>query len=318
MTIGGRILITGGTGSIGHAIIERAEREGWPAEFVVYSRDEVKQAAMADAHPGVRFRLGDVQDADALGRSMRGVDVVIHAAAYKRVPEAERETMACVGANVVGSMVVLKTALQSSSVHTVIGISTDKACSPINAYGQSKALMERLFQSAARGSDVRFVLTRYGNVLASRGSVIPALRAQAAAGGPITITDPAMTRFWLTLDDAVDLIVAAAHAPTGTITIPRSDAATMATVAEAVAPGVPTRVVGVRDGEKRHEELLNVHEGQYCDASGPHLRLWPMSGPPTFDMVRYRSDEAPRIPTIEFAAIVAAMDRGEPVRTLTP
>lgn len=311
-----RVLITGGSGSIGHAILSRAE--AWGVEFVVYSRDEVKQAAMAPDYPGVRFHLGDVQDADALRRAMRGCRAVIHAAAYKRVPEAERETMACVNANVVGSMNVIRAAMREPSVEVVVGISTDKACHPINAYGQSKALMERLFQSASRESDVkRFTLTRYGNVLASRGSVVPAFRKQAEAGH-IMLTDPGMTRFWLTLDDAVDLIVAAMDAPTGTVTIPRCRAASMATVAEAVAPGVPVTIIGARDGEKRHESLLNIHEAPFADASGRHFVLYPLSGsrPERAATAAYDSQGASQLTAEELRAVLAAMDAGEPVRTL--
>ena len=310
-----RVLITGGSGSIGTAILARAKDSG--GEFVVFSRDEVKQAALASIHPDVTFYLGDVQDPDALARAMRGCGVVIHAAAYKRVPEAERETMACVGANVVGSMNVIRAAMRERSVEVVVGISTDKACHPINAYGQSKALMERLFQAAAReASDKRFTLTRYGNVLASRGSVIPAFREQARRGG-ITLTDPNMTRFWLTLDDAVDLIESALEAPSGTITIPRCKAASMAAIANAVAPGVPVTIIGARDGEKAHESLLNINEAPFADVSGPHFLLHPMVTPVATPATEpYTSADAPQMSPFQLRGVLEAMDAGTPVRTL--
>ena len=317
----GHILITGGSGSLGQAILARAASEGWEADLVVYSRDEVKQAALAERYPFVRFLLGDVQDADALGRAMRGIDTVIHAAAYKRVPEAERETLACVGANVIGSANVVREAIRADVVR-VVGISTDKACAPINAYGQSKALMERLFQSVARMEDgPAFSLVRYGNVLASRGSVIPTLQAQAARGGPITLTDPDMTRFWLTLDDAVDLVVQASTIFSGDVLIPACPAASMRDVAEAVAPGMAVAIIGGRGGEKRHEQLLNVHEAPYAYAilGGWSLRSLASSGPLDHmpDGFAYGSDTATRITPDELRDVIAKMAADEPVRLLS-
>ncbi len=318
MTLDGTVLITGGSGSLGRALLERADRERWPAQLVVYSRDEVKQAALRERHPGVRFLLGDVRDAEALETAMRGIDIVIHAAAYKRVPEAERETMACVGANVIGSMNVVREALRAGVPRT-IGISTDKACAPINAYGQSKALMERLFQSAARPVGPAFTLVRYGNVLASTGSVIPALRAQAAKGLPITITDPTMTRFWITLDDAVDLILAALDLPSGSILIPKSRSSTMGVMAEAVAPDHPTVVTGFRAGEKRHEQLLNAHEAPYAGEVGGAFVLGPLSGERVDELpagFEYRSDLAARLTVEKLRVLLGEMEAGEPARAL--
>jgi UDP-N-acetylglucosamine 4,6-dehydratase len=317
--IEGNILITGGSGSLGQAILVRAYSEHWDATFAVYSRDEVKQAGLRDRFPGVRFLLGDVRDSESLEAAMRGVDVVIHAAAYKRVPEAERETMACVGANVVGSMNVVREALRVGVPRT-IGISTDKACAPINAYGQSKALMERLFQSMAHNRPgSAFTLVRYGNVLASTGSVVPALRAQAASGRPITITDPAMTRFWITLDDAVDLIVTGLSVPSGSILIPKSRSSTMGVMASAVAPGHPTVEVGFRAGEKRHEQLLNQHEAPYAGEFGGSFVLGPLSGEPVNELptgFEYRSDLAERFTATELRRLLNDMDAGTPTRAL--
>lgn len=307
----GTVLVTGGSGSLGQALLARAETDRWDARFIVYSRDEVKQAAVRERFHDVRCVLGDVRDADTLEAAMRRVDVVIHAAAYKRVPEAERETMACVGANVEGSMNVVREALRVGIPRTV-GISTDKACAPINAYGMSKALMERLFQSAAgQLARVRFTLVRYGNVIASRGSVVPTFRAQAASGGPLTLTDPGMTRFWLTLDEAVDLVVAALELESGEILIPRCPASSMATMAAAVAPGIPTIAIGNRAAEKRHEQLLNAHESPYAREAGPHFVLGPLSGEPVGELpagYEYRSDTARQLEVRELRALLREMD----------
>ena len=236
----GTVLVTGGTGSLGQAILSRAKVERWDARFVVYSRDEAKQAVLQERFPDVRCILGDVRDGDRLEAAMRGVDTVIHAAAYKRVPEAERQPITCAEANVVGSANVVAAARRIGTPR-VIGISTDKACSPINAYGFTKALMERMFAAEAleRPDGPAFTTVRYGNVIASRGSVVPMFRAQAARGGPLTLTDPDMTRFWITLDDAVDLILAGLAIPSGHILVPKSRASSMRVMAEASAPGVP-------------------------------------------------------------------------------
>lgn len=318
---GERVLVTGGSGSLGSALLARAAAEGWAGMVTVLSRDEAKQAALRERHPEVRYMLGDVRDQQALARAMRGQDVVVHAAAYKRVPEAERETMACVGANVEGSMNVVREALRAG-VPRVLGISTDKACAPINAYGASKALMERLFQSVRQGggSDGQaFTLVRYGNVLASRGSVVPAMRERLERGEPVQLTDPGMTRFWLTLEDAVDLVLAALELADGQVLIPRCPASSMASLARAVAPGAQVVVVGQRAGEKRHEQLLNAHEAPYACEHPMGYVLEPMAGPPPGRYPaghEYRSDTARQLSWDELAEVVARLDAGEPARLL--
>ena len=316
--IAGNVLVTGGSGSLGHALIARGIAEGWDASFVVYSRDEAKQAATREQFPGVRFVLGDVRDGEALEAAMRGVDVVVHAAALKRVPEAERDTMAYVQANVVGSMSVVREALKAG-IPRVIGISTDKASAPIGAYGQSKAIMERLFQAAVRPYGPRFTLVRYGNVIASRGSVVPILRAQAAAGGPLTITDSRMTRYWLTLDDAVDLIVAGLRIDSGAILLPKARASSMAVMAEAVAPGMAVSMVGGRGGEKNHEQLLNAHEAPYARDIGRFYQLGPLFGPRLDELpedFECRSDLAPQYDAAALRNVLLRLDAGEIVRTI--
>lgn len=314
----GHVLITGGAGSLGTAVIERAHRERWDSRLTVYSRDEVKQSALRERFPMVDFRLGDIRDTATLARAMRGVDVVVHAAAYKRVPEAERESIPCAQANVDGSIAVIDAAVMAG-VRQVVGISTDKACHPINAYGQSKALMERLFQSQAlMGSSTSFHLVRYGNVLASRGSVVPTLQQQARTGQPITLTDPGMTRFWLTLDDAVDLVLRSLALPAGHIYVPACRSTTMAELAEAVAPGCAVERIGGRGGEKRHESLVNEHEAPYArEVDGgwalTSLALAPGNELPAF---AYTSENAARISVPALASTVEDIMAGRECRLL--
>lgn len=318
-TLSGHVLITGGAGSLGSAIIERAHDEGWDARFTVYSRDESKQAALRDRYADLTYRLGDIRDASTLARAMRGVDLVIHAAAYKRVPEAERESIACAEANVMGSIGVIDAAL-TAGVPKVIGISTDKAAHPINAYGQSKALMERLFQSQALSQQATaFHLVRYGNVLASRGSVVPALLSQVAKGEPITLTDPGMTRFWLTLDDAVDLVLRTLTIEPGEILIPACHSASMADMAQAIAPDWPTRLIGDRGGEKCHETLMHEHESPFArwlDDGWAVRSLATRSLNLSPERFAYTSDGAPRIPVSSLRETIDCIRAGRRVRLL--
>ncbi len=318
--ISGAVLVTGGSGSLGDALLSRAHLEGWDASFTVYSRDEAKQAILRERFPGVRYVLGDVCDIESLTAAARDADVIVHAAAYKRVPEAERQPIVCAQANVTGSANIVAVA-RRLGIPRVIGISTDKACAPINAYGASKLLMERMFQAEAleRPAGPRFTLTRYGNVIASRGSVVPAFRAQAASGGPLRLTDPAMTRFWLTLDDAVDLVVAALRLPSGTILVPEARSSTMAVMAEALIPGVPTISTGNRGGEKLHEQLLNAHESHYATRTPSGFLLGPigMSVPePLPEGFELRSDTAHQYDVAELRAVLVRMDEGDAVRAL--
>lgn len=254
------ILVTGGTGSFGHALAAAL------APLRILSRDEEKQRAMALRFPRHEYIVGDVRDVAALRRAARGCDAIIHAAALKQVATGERFPSEVIATNVHGTANVVEVA----DGRLVVLLSTDKAVEPVNAYGASKMLAEHLVK-AAGGSVVR-----YGNVLGSRGSIVPVFRAQVAAGEPLTITDPDMTRFVITLPDAVDLVRAALDGPVGEY-VRRSPAATVAQFAEAVAPGHPTMVIGIRPGEKRHEKL-------------------------TTD---YTSDIAPRLTTAELAALVA-------------
>src|SRR5437762_5723777 len=182
----GNILITGGSGTLGHAIVRTAERDNWPCTFTIYSRSELRQAQMRQKHPHLRYVLGDVRDAERLYWLAIGHDTIIHAAAMKRIPECEAQPWVCYETNVFGASSVVRAA-QMAGVKRVIGISTDKACRAVTAYGASKLAMEKLFQAQPEGGPV-FTLVRYGNVVASNGSVIPTWRKQASEGKPLTIT----------------------------------------------------------------------------------------------------------------------------------
>ncbi len=308
--ISGKTVITGGSGSLGTALIQRGFNEGWDWEPTVFSRDEVKQAVLREKFPGTKFVLGDVQDAAALARAFRGKDTVIHAGALKRVPEAEKMPEAYIRANALGSLNVVNEAI-AAGVHRVLGISTDKACAPTGVYGSTKLLMERAFQAATTPWGPRFTLVRYGNVLASRGSVIPLFRQQAAAGGPITLTDPEMTRFWITMDDALDLIDHGLKISPGRILVPRGKASSMRVLAAAIAPGVPTTTVGGRGGERQHEQLVNELEAA-TEVQGGFL-LDPAGKATNF---RFRSDEAVQFGGDELAILIAGVEIGAEVRTL--
>jgi len=259
------VLVTGGTGSFGQRFIQRAFRDHSPRRLVIFSRDELKQFEMSSspelADPGgtvLRFFLGDVRDADRLRRAMRGVDVVVHAAALKQVPAAEYNPFEAVRTNVIGAQNVIEAALDTG-VSRVVALSTDKAAAPINLYGATKLASDKLFVAAnsARGAqDIRFSVVRYGNVLNSRGSVVPFFRSRRSTG-VLPITDPAMTRFSITLDEGVDLVLwAIANALGGEIIVPRIPSLRVTDLATALAPECRQEVVGIRPGEKLHEAMI--------------------------------------------------------------
>jgi FlaA1/EpsC-like NDP-sugar epimerase len=272
---GQRILVTGGTGSIGTALVRRllANNAQPPAKIVVFSRDEEKQRQMraefsqpAGATRGMpQFCLGDVRDAASVAQALRDTDVVFHAAAMKQVPTGEYSPFEAVRTNVIGAENIVRAIQEHGlAVSTVVGISTDKACKPVSAMGMSKALQERIFIHAnLRCPKTRFVCVRCGNVLGSRGSVVPFFLEQIRAGGPVTITSGLMTRFLFSLDDAVDAILAAAAtALAGETYIPRAPSARVADLAQALIAGrrIATKIVGLRPGEKLHEILLGEEE----------------------------------------------------------
>lgn len=272
------LFITGGSGSLGTALLRQLTEESSPDEITVYSRDEWKQGELRKQFPYVRFMLGDVRDFDRLMLAMRGCNQVIHAAAYKQVPSTEANVDEAIATNVVGSLNVARAAVLNG-VSSVVGISTDKACAPINAYGETKALMEKLFQQANEWSDETFFnCVRYGNVLGSRGSVVPLFRSQIRDGERYTITDPHMTRFWLTLDQAVDLVLDTLDPDNtlieeGSIVVPVCPASSMLTLLRAVhhvwqagkddLTEKDYSVIGTRPGEKQHEQLIHYNESMH-------------------------------------------------------
>lgn len=266
------VLVTGGTGSFGQIIVSRLLE--WNAARVrVLSRDEAKQDAMRERFEDQRltFITGDVRDAATVVTAMEGVRHVFHAAALKQVPNCERHPMEAIRTNTLGSENVRLAALQCKP-ESVVAISTDKACSPINTMGLCKALMERLFLQETRVKDTRFVCVRYGNVIGSRGSVIPLFAERIRTGRPLPITDLHMTRFLLRLPEAVDTALeAAVHGAHRELWVRKMPAATIATLIEAMAPlGHPTVLVGVRPGEKMHEVLVNEDEMRRAEDRGSH------------------------------------------------
>lgn len=260
MALSGRILITGGTGFLARGIYRRALRENWNAEFTCFSRDDGKHVGIERRFPNVRCIKGDVAaDVAHLASSMRGHDTVIHAAAVKYVDRAEFAARETKRVNIDGSQNVMDAAIRAG-VGMVVGISTDKACAPVNIYGMSKAVMERMFSEASIPG-TSFRLVRYGNVVGSTGSVIPLFRDQLARTGKVSVTNPNMTRFWMGVDEAIDLIqIAAGDLTDGAIAVPYVKAMRLGDVILAAMGEVPTDIVGERAGEKRHEELVHFEE----------------------------------------------------------
>lgn len=262
--LSGKIFITGGTGFLGRGIIRHAERAGWDAEFTVFSRDEWKQQQLKQRYPRtVRCVLGDICDGGRLALAMQGHDTVIHTAALKFIPEGERDASEFIRVNLDGSRSVME-ASRVAGVKTVVMISTDKAPQPINTYGMTKAIMERLVHETFGLETVfptKYVACRYGNVIASTGSIWPVWK-EAATRGPLNVTDPTMTRYFMAIEDAVELIENATRAPGGTVVIPEPKAANIGEVAEACAEelGVAFNVVGPRPGEKKHEQMISLSE----------------------------------------------------------
>lgn len=275
------LLITGGTGTFGNAVVDMGCKAGF-GEIRIFSRDEKKQDDMRNrlrSH-AVKFYLGNVRDYDSVVTAMRGVDFVFHAAALKQVPSCEFFPTEAVQTNTLGAENVMKAALECN-VSKVIVLSTDKAVYPVNAMGMSKALMEKCMVAKARmygTSSTIFCGTRYGNVMASRGSVIPLFLQQIAAGEPLTVTDPNMTRFMMTIDGAVDLVLYAfARGVPGDIFVQKAPAATIGTLARALLNLLEAnneiRVIGTRHGEKLYETLLNRQEMAQAEDLGNYYRV---------------------------------------------
>jgi UDP-N-acetylglucosamine 4,6-dehydratase len=265
------VLVTGGTGSFGKEWARVLLAKYRPRRLIVYSRDELKQYEMAQefGQDCMRYFLGDVRDVERLTQAMHGVDIVVHAAALKQVPAAEYNPMECIKTNIYGAENVIRAAL-AAGVDKVIALSTDKAANPINLYGATKLVSDKLFVAANNvtgGRRTRFAVVRYGNVAGSRGSVVPFFRKLVAEGaGHLPVTDARMTRFWITLPQGVQFVIdALARMYGGEIFVPKIPSATITALAEAIAPGMPLRTVGIRPGEKLHEIM--------CPRDDSHLTL---------------------------------------------
>ena len=276
------LLLSGGTGSFGNAVLRRL-LDSDLREIRIFSRDEKKQDDMRKhyGNPKLKFYIGDVRDYQSLLNVVRGVDFIFHAAALKQVPSCEFHPLEAVKTNVLGTENILEAAI-TLGVNRVVVLSTDKAVYPINAMGISKAMMEKVAVAKSRNTNGTVInVTRYGNVMCSRGSVIPLFTTQIRAGQPITITDPAMTRFMMTLDDAVDLVLYAfEHGNPGEIFVQKAPAATIETLANALTsllgkPEHELRVIGTRHGEKLYEALLSREEMVAAEDLGEYYRVPP-------------------------------------------
>jgi len=308
------VLVTGGTGSFGRKFVRVMLDEFQPAKVIVFSRDELKQHEMRTGgfdHPSLRWFIGDVRDGDRLRRAMEGVEVVVHAAALKQVPACEYNPMEAVKTNVLGARNVIDAALDCG-VAKVLALSTDKAVNPVNLYGATKLCAEKLFiqsNAYAGRKRTRFSCVRYGNVVGSRGSVIPLFLRQRA-GGRITVTDPRMTRFWITLEQGVRFVIRCIEAMRGgEIFVPRIPSMNIMDLVRAVAGDCAVEQVGIRPGEKLHEDLISEHEARHTVEVDdmfvitPLHPWWPQEGwkdgRPLGEGKGYRSDTNDRWLTVD-------------------
>lgn len=283
MINGKSLLITGGTGSFGKAFVKTVlERYPDVGRLVIFSRDELKQFEMQQRfspveHRALRYFIGDVRDEARVRRAMDGIDFVIHAAALKQVPAAEYNPFECIKTNVIGAQNVIEACLDAK-VSRVVALSTDKAAAPANLYGATKLCSDKLFVAAnnIRGPrDLRLSVVRYGNVMGSRGSVIPFFQQQKGKG-TLPITDARMTRFNISLTDGVDMVLwALEHAQGGEVLVPKIPSYRITDVAEAVAPGIPTQIVGIRPGEKVHEEMITASDSYNTVDLGQYYAILP-------------------------------------------
>jgi UDP-N-acetylglucosamine 4,6-dehydratase len=310
-TLAGRaILVTGGTGSFGRAFVELLLRRAQPRKVIVFSRDEQKHYQLERGLEDRRLRcfVGDIRDRDRLVTALRGVDIVVHAAAMKHVPICEYNPIEAVQTNVGGAKNLIEAAIENR-VERVIALSTDKAVAPCNLYGATKLCMEKLLIAANAYSGelaTRFSVVRYGNVMGSAGSVIPLFKTQRSRGR-LTITDERMTRFWIEMPEAIALVLRGLGLMTGgEIFIPKLPTSDIVTLAEAMAPGLPRETIGIRPGEKLHETLISAEEARRTSDLGDLLAIWPefqfhagakiRPGTPVPDGFVYSSDRAePRL-----------------------
>lgn len=285
------ILITGGTGSLGHALVaEILQRFPKIQRLVIFSRDELKQYEMAQKfsdqqHPALRYFIGDVRDRSRLKRALEGIDTVIHAAALKHVPAAEYNPMEFIHTNVLGAENLIEACIDTG-VKTVVALSTDKAAAPINLYGATKLCSDKLFVAANNyiGRDTILSVVRYGNVMGSRGSVIPFFLKQAKEG-VLPITDPAMTRFNICLQEGVDMVLwALGNALGGEIFVPKIPSYKITDLAEAIGPGCKKPIIGIRPGEKIHEEMITSSDSFNTIDLGQYYAILNTSGGKSADL----------------------------------
>jgi UDP-N-acetylglucosamine 4,6-dehydratase/5-epimerase len=281
------VLVTGGTGSFGSRFVARVLAEHEPKAVRVFSRDELKQSEMQRLYADedrLRYLVGDIRDLSRVMRATRGVDLIIHAAAMKQVPACEYNPFEAVQTNIVGAENIISAAIENE-VPATIALSTDKAVNPVNLYGATKLCQEKLVvqgNAYAADSVARFACVRYGNVVGSRGSVVPLFKAQAETG-VLTITDERMTRFWITLDEAVDFVIdSLERMGGGEVFVPKIPSMRVTDIADALAPDAERRIIGIRPGEKLHEVLVTEDESRHCieTDSGfiimPEHAAWPM------------------------------------------
>ncbi len=316
------ILVTGGTGSFGRKFTEVVLKKWQPKKLIIFSRDEYKQLEMAREFdsPALRFFIGDVRDGDRLHRAMRGVDIVIHAAALKQVPACEYNPFEAVKTNILGGANVIDAAIDCE-VGKVLAISSDKAVNPINLYGATKLCAEKLFvqgnfYSTTHGT--RFSCARYGNVVGSRGSVIP-LFIQQRSNGTVTVTDERMTRFWLTLENGVEFVLKALGAMRGgEIFVPKIPSMRIIDLVKTIAPNCTVKFTGIRPGEKIHEVLISEDEARqtvqledmfviYSTHDGFRLSDAPLSGKPLSEGFRFASDQNDQWLTMEQLKVMAGL-----------
>lgn len=271
MLNGKNILITGGTGSFGKQFVQTILKKYKPNKIIIYSRDELKQFEMAQKFNDkcMRYFIGDIRDLPRLQKAMSGVDIVVHAAALKHVPIAEYNPMECIKTNIMGAQNVIDACIDNG-VKETIALSTDKAAAPANLYGASKLASDKLFVAANNlrgGHDIKFSVVRYGNVLGSRGSVIPYFKKLVAEGATsLPITEPNMTRFWITLQEGVDFVLKNfERMQGGEIFVPKIPSMKMTEMAKAIAPHLPQEIIGIRPGEKLHEVM--------CPTDDSHITL---------------------------------------------
>jgi UDP-N-acetylglucosamine 4,6-dehydratase len=289
---GAAILITGGTGSFGHAFIQRILSHYRPSRLVIYSRDELKQYEMQQKFVGdsLRFFIGDVRDRERLNRAFAGIDIVIHAAALKQVPAAEYNPIECIKTNVIGAENVINASIDQK-VKKVIALSTDKAVNPVNLYGATKLCSDKLFVAGnhlAGTGGPRFSVVRYGNVIGSRGSVVPFFKERVKSG-KLPITDPRMTRFWIKLDDGASFVERCIPLMRGgEIFIPKIPSMRIADLATAIGPDCEQETIGIRPGEKLHELLLTRDDARHTLEFNdfyiiqPGIHMWDYVGSATY------------------------------------